>query len=436
MRPSVTDEMLFAAYRAYRQFIPESRDREPLTWHTVPNAFMYMLPYLFLAYLARRANTHPIRLLFLPTVIATTLRCTFQYHIETPELAHLNWVRGLAALLTIAKALDFAFARDGRFRIGETKLRRINETLPSDYHRPNVEDIQDELQAKIHRQTLLPVGLCDALEAGLSLRGIGWDYGRGQFVPPFDRPLQRGPFLKATAISILQCALIVDICESLIKLHPGVGPYGGTLFLHDLPLYMRYTLSTIVHALAGMMIIACVRLGYDICALFAVAFLDHSPLSWPPIFNNPWAATSLHDFWARRWHQILRHVFLVYGGYPGQWIGGQCGMVIGAFLASGFFHEFGIYIVGRGLDHRATLFFVMQAAGIFLETLWKKFRSRPVGGLGGRIWTAIWILGLGQICTDAWLARGIGGALLSPAWLSPTKRFLWPTLRHLLGQSS
>ncbi|EMD38566.1 hypothetical protein CERSUDRAFT_113744 [Gelatoporia subvermispora B] len=432
MRPSILDELSFAGYRAFRQFIPDQRNREPLTWGTVPNAFIYMLPYLFMAYLARRADTYPIRLLFLPTVIATTIRCTFQYSIESPELAHLDWVRGLAALATIAKALNFALTKNGRFRIGETKLPRINETLQSDYSTPAVDSNEDVLQAKIHRQPFLPLWLRDALELGLPLRGVGWDYGRGLFVPPINRSLQKGPFLKATALSILQYALLLDFCDSLVKLYPGVGPHGGSLFLPNLPLYIRYTLSTIVHALAGTIIIASVRLGYELCAWIAVGFLDHAPLSWPPILNSPWAATSLHDFWARRWHQALRHVFFVYGGYPGRWIGGRPGMVFGVFLASGLFHELGIYVAGKGFDHRVSLFFVLQVVGIFVEEAWKKLWGKPVGGLSGRLWTALWILGLGQICTDAWLARGVGGAILSPSSLSPTKRLLWPILKGTL----
>jgi len=437
MKPSFSDELYFAAYRAFRQFIPAPRDREHLTWSNVPNAFIYLAPYLFMAYLARRADTHLIRLLFLPTDIATTLRCTFVYDIEDPEFAHLNYIRGLAALTTIAKALDLAFARDGRFRIGETRLPRINETLLSDYSKQNFDDNRGELDAKIHQQSFLPLCLRDALELGLPLRGIGWDYGRGLFVPQNKRPLQRGPFLKATVASLLQYALILDLCDSLIKLIPGVGtPSGGTLFLPNLPLYIRYTLSTAIHALAGMVIIACVRLSFELCACFAVAFLGHSPLSWPPVMDNPWGAASLHEFWARRWHQVLRHVFLVYGGWPGHWIGGKVGMVIGAFLASGLFHELGIYIVGRGLDHRVILFFTAQAIGIFMEDLWKKIYGHRVGGLGGRIWTALWILGLGQICTDAWACRGIGGVTLVPSWMSPTKRFLWPILSRLVDSRS
>ncbi|GAW10556.1 fruit-body specific protein a [Lentinula edodes] len=40
-----------------------------------------------------------------------------------------------------------------------------------------------------------------------------------------------------------------------------------------------------------------------------------SPTQWPPIFDEPWRADSLSDFWAKRWHQLFRHFFIGLGLY-------------------------------------------------------------------------------------------------------------------------
>ncbi|KAF8507310.1 hypothetical protein BU17DRAFT_57518 [Hysterangium stoloniferum] len=37
--------------------------------------------------------------------------------------------------------------------------------------------------------------------------------------------------------------------------------------------------------------------------------IGSSTASWPPMFDSPFFATSLKDFWSRRWHQMFRRVF-------------------------------------------------------------------------------------------------------------------------------
>lgn len=83
-------------HRVMLELIPPAHLRKPLTWREVPAAFAYIIPLYFLAYLARRRETRIIRLLLLPTIIATSLRGTFNYSLDAPEYAFLNWVRGTA----------------------------------------------------------------------------------------------------------------------------------------------------------------------------------------------------------------------------------------------------------------------------------------------------------------------------------------------------
>ncbi|OBZ75653.1 hypothetical protein A0H81_04479 [Grifola frondosa] len=172
-----------------------------------------------------------------------------------------------------------------------------------------------------------------------------------------------------------------------------------------------------------------IEMYYDIVTLVAVILLNQPPALWPPIQDNPWKTRSLHELWAKRWHQGLRHTFLTLGGYPGQWLMGDLGMVIGAFLASGLFHEAGLYILGRGMDHRVTLFFLLQAFGIIVEKLFSKLTGRKAGGVIGTSWAILNVVGFGQMCTDAWFARGIGGGVVVPPNLSPIRMILLPAIR-------
>jgi len=151
-----------------------------------------------------------------------------------------------------------------------------------------------------------------------SLCGLGWDFGEGVYTPPTTRPQERKPFLHATLSSFLAAFLLLDIIDSAIKLVPGVGdPFGGSIFFPDLPSPSRYIVSTTIHVLTGAALVAGFGMVYNLMTLFAVAVLGHSPSAWPPVMDNPWASQSLHEFWAKRWHQLFRQTFLIFGGNPG-----------------------------------------------------------------------------------------------------------------------
>lgn len=91
---SHSDRVQDAILLFYRELVPRIEDREVLTWKTLPQAFLYLVPFFFMAYLVRRRETHLIRLLLLPTVLATTVWCTFGYKSLDPRMAWYEWVRG------------------------------------------------------------------------------------------------------------------------------------------------------------------------------------------------------------------------------------------------------------------------------------------------------------------------------------------------------
>lgn len=280
-------------------------------------------------------------------------------------------------------------------------------------------------------------GLADAIEVLGSTRGIGWDFGEGLYVPPHTRPLERGPFLKATIKSFFISFFIVDFIESFLKVIPGFAfPASGSIFFADSPpsflrhtslwpwiqdhyqlasIFTKYTVSTLLTFSVGVAIIAGFIMCYDILTLVCVGGLGHNPESWPPIFDHPWLTTSLADFWGRRWHQTLRQTFFCFGGYPLQYVVntiarpligakkakniGRIALVLGTFIASGLFHGLSIYSMGHGgVDHTATRYFATQGVFLLLERAFRITTGIRVRGWWGRLWAYLVVLGGIQTC--------------------------------------
>jgi hypothetical protein len=293
---------------------------------------------------------------------------------------------------------------------------------------------------------IIPSSLRGAIDVCASMRGLGWDFGVGVHVPKHTRPLDRGSFIRATFFSFLRNFLVLDFLESIIKLLPGVGdPQGGSIFYPQLPPMQRYTVSTVIHTISGCCLLAGFAMCYDLLTLICVGFLHDPPSFWPPVMEDPWSSDSLHIFWAKRWHQLLRRTFMVLGGYPGKYIAGNIGAVFGTFIASGLYHECGMYGMGRGLDYRVPMFFAIQGPLLVLEKLWKMTTGRMVGGWPGQVWVYFVIFVLGQPMrayivrhgalsanqigvVDSWHMRGLGGGMVIPPALSPVRVILHPVM--------
>lgn len=338
-------------------------------------------------------------------------------------------------------SVDLGFLREGRYKVGEFTLAAVYDTSSSE---GSVDGPPKE-----HPKFLSP-WIIDAVEVAVALRGIGWDFGKGVYVPKDPRPLNdRHAFLKATALQFIWTSLKLDFFDMLQKLVPGVGSVeGGSIFFTNLPLVPRYLLSTIITACTGALMITGFENLYAGVTLIGVGLLGQPPVAWPPLIDNPWAADSLSDLWSRRWHQALRRTFLVLGGVPGGWVAGRMGTILGAFIASGLIHEYGMALMGRGIDHRVIIFFGLQGILIILERLFKIITGRRVGGTWGRIWAYVNMLTWAQICgeppvhsyraaeltldlstVNSWYLRGLGGTVVVPPGMSLSRLILHPVLR-------
>lgn len=298
----------------------------------------------------------------------------------------------------IAKSLEFGFSRDGRRKLEKARPGQIQESVTSNGNGSVFEKAPKPMA--IERPSyvyFVPPWLSGAIELCSSLRGLGWDFGRDVYIPKHTRPLERVPFLRATIVSFIRNYIALDLLEWLLKFFPGVGSTdGGSIFYPQLPLLQRYAVSTTIHIISGSCLITGFWMCYDLLTIFCVAFLHDPPSSWPPVMDDPWSADSLHTFWSKRWHQLFRQTFIVFGGYPGKFVAGNIGMVFGTFIASGLYHECAIYSMGSGFDYRVPLYFAAQGPLLVLERVWRIATGRRVGGWPGRLWVYFVILVAGQ----------------------------------------
>lgn len=408
----------------FRALVPEPHERIPITGTNTSYLLLPFLPLIYMGYLARRRDTFTLRLLLLPLVVAVAVGTYFRFMWTEPQHNIYNWGQGLLAQAISAKAIDFAWRKEG--------MLKIDEVQPGVTRNTNAVKANGDAHAK--PATSRFAWLYDALEVILSNRGLGWKFGIGIHVPREERSLERNSFLFATFISFVGNYMIFDLFESLIKLVPDVGtPHGGTIFKAELPFFYRYALSTAIHVATGSCILAGFELFYDFIAILAVLLLESSPSAWPPVLDHPWQSDSLHIFWSKRWHQILREIFFVFGGFSGKVIAGKFGMLFGTFIGSGLYHEFAAYALGRGFDTIVPLFFMLQAPLLLCEKAWYKYTGYRVGGLYGRLWVYFCIIILGQPLSNSWHRRGLGGGLMLPPSLSPARQFIIPSIRYSLN---
>ncbi|KAI6125247.1 hypothetical protein EV401DRAFT_1938643 [Pisolithus croceorrhizus] len=237
--------------------------------------------------------------------------------------------------------------------------------------------------------------LFDALDLAFNVRGVGWNWSKGLCFPPDTRPTSRLSF----AIYVLLSAVFHSfLCGVLHSCHASE----GTIFDDTLPPLIRYTRSSITSTLTLLAIYAVIQMNYDIGTFIG------DLAQWPPIFNKPWKATSLHDFWTYRWHQLMRRSFIVLGGWPLGFVFGRVGYVLGSFLASGILHSVLMATLSWNIEWWCMpLSFGMMAVAVIIEHAFTQITGRRVGGWIGRVWTIVWLLMWGNMMVDRFARGGL-----------------------------
>ncbi|KZO96956.1 hypothetical protein CALVIDRAFT_498241 [Calocera viscosa TUFC12733] len=441
-------------------FLPPE-ERIHITIETFPILITTGPPVLLLAYLARRPNTLLYRLAILPFAVAWCLYVVTGFRWMTPAMAPWNWALGVWVVECLVKIVDFGTDTTGFPRIGEKKpgTARSQEATHQSYNSGDAValkhngimsngrvfngDTTSKLQATPPKAVLHP--LIDALDLACAWRGIGWEHGRDTYIPPFPFPTLFGAELKKAwlqhaAWKFLRSLLLLDALEVLVKQHPNFRtPGSSSIFLASLPPLQRYPLAVMTAWATGFAVIFGFQTCYYLLGFIAVLLLGHDPRNWPPIYEAPWAATSLHDYWAKRWHQMFRRMFLVMGGWPLAWVlsilfgkvSAYVGVVVGTFLASGAYHTLSLFATGVPLGWGSMIYFSMQGVGLGLERIFRHVTGKRIHGFGGWVWVFLWAVAASTWAVDDWHIHGLGSGIVIPPILSPLRAVVFPLGRMI-----
>ncbi|KAH7099462.1 membrane bound O-acyl transferase family-domain-containing protein [Auriculariales sp. MPI-PUGE-AT-0066] len=392
--------------------VPPNDERVPITAANMgPRLFAPWLPVVLGAYLARRRDSLLLRMALASVAPIIILRFSFGAIFMDEEYAWMTWLVGILGAYCLVRTMELCFASRGRLRVGEKELP------PS-------------------------TNLRDAFDLLCSARGYNWDFGTGSgmVVPPYNKPLEREPYLRATLFRVIWTYFAFDLLVALVKLAPcAQTPAGGSIFMQDFPPAQRYILSTALTLATGLAVVFAFTCLYELFAFLDVAYLHHPPTNWPPLFDDPWLSDSLSQFWGRRWHQLLRSTFVELGGYPlscvlaplgKDWK--RVGLVMGSFLASGFLHDLGMWGLDREVHWHAVMLFIVQGFAVIGEGVFRKVTGKRVGGWSGRVWAYFMILVVGQPMIDSWHQRGILGGKIWPKEASFARSVLFPLIRKYL----
>ena len=272
--------------------------------------------------------------------------------------------------------------------------------------------LKKPLKRHLRPANATPSIFMDALDLATNFRGIGWNWSKSIRVPPENRlASSRTVFCLYMLLSAIFHGFMCGVLQIAVKaFSPETFAVlsGGTIFDASLPPLIRYIRSTIITTIVAFTIYCIVQFNYGIGALIGIIVFRQEPTQWPPVIQAPWLATSVRDFWSRRWHQLFRRSFITLGGWPLSFLFGRVGYISGSFLASGIFHYITVVMFNGTVETWWMPFsFGMMAIGIVLEDVFASLMGRKVGGWKGWLWTMVWVLVWGSMIVDGFARAGM-----------------------------
>ena len=261
--------------------------------------------------------------------------------------------------------------------------------------------------------TQLKGAALNAFDLTFNGRGIGWNWGKGIYVPPSSGSVTaRGPMDFLVGFVKTQTFFdFVLFAQQSWELSPSKYPthrHGGSIFSPDLPPLLRYGKVASLTFICALALYTSFQATYYGVGFVAMTVFRQVGEQWPPLFQAPWEVTSLGEYWGLRWHQVFKRAFIICGAKPTARLFGRTGGVLGAFFVSGLMHDFGVWGAGIGTElSSVTLFFTMMGVGCILEVIWREKTGFKVGGPVGWLWSMVWLFFWGSFIVDAWARRGL-----------------------------
>jgi hypothetical protein len=276
--------------------------------------------------------------------------------------------------------------------------------------------------------------LAYAFDLATSLRGTSWFGGISWNWAPKaltsrgnspTRGMSRTRFLINGFASLLRQYIILDVIDTINKSRKW--DHAQHRPITSLPL-VREQIVFATSVCVGILL--SITLPYTIISCSCVLFGSH-PESWPPMFDAPFSATSLADFWARRWHAIFRRVFARLSGAAVMVVDAartprarsHAGRTIRAIVIFGLSAGLHIMVIhrvditrrrggiGEFFDSSILKFFLAQPLGLMAEAVviiplcdvllpvW--WRNAVV-----RAWGCMFMVYSGRFWADVWVDRG------------------------------
>ncbi|KAF8523342.1 hypothetical protein BU17DRAFT_63909 [Hysterangium stoloniferum] len=406
---------------------------DPVTWikYLSPS-----YPLFFLAYLAQKPGTYTLRVLVLHVLVLTVYQSmnSFVFVGERHLMPKLNC--NMYGVYTLTKGIDITFhAQD--YRKLPKKLKKGDGFSKSDGKLNVPTTLYQRVEALV-----FPIR--ETIEVLSTTRGIGLHFGKEVPIAPETRPLDKFEFLRSTIRKVVRAYIIADLLSTFwggTALHRARA--GGSIYLSNLSWPARHIVAILYNLSMGTMVIAFGEMGYYSATIQAVLLLSDPPEAWPLLFDRPFAAESLHDFWGRRWHQCLYRILKVYGGTPGGYLAERIGVskklgeLFGTFFVTGLVHELPFVAAGYPLGWRLMAFFMVQGVLMVMERMWRNVTGKRVGGRPGNIWMFCTFMVLGTpLFTEAYAMRGVGSAIHIPRIFSVTQQILVPVWNFLASRST
>jgi len=164
----------------------------------------------------------------------------------------------------------------------------------------------------------------------------------------------------------------------------------GAVFLWGVPLLFPEGTPLLLRAWTGLIGVALLRLfgSFDVLTLIFRRIGFPVEKAWV----NPLAATSVRDFWGRRWNRIMSGLMRDLLFAPLSRRVGVFGASLAVFLYSGVLHEF-LSVLARVAYGGPILYFLLQGAAFSVEGTRFGRRLLALSPLVGWCWTAVVVVG-------------------------------------------
>lgn len=272
-----------------------------------------------------------------------------------------------------------------------------------------------------------------SLDLLFSMRGTSylpnthWDFAPSALT---DNKHKKGriAFMRDQLVSLMGQFLLMDLFDTTTKARSWPTMPFNSHPVTTLTLHYQLYYATVVCMMTALQI----SIPYTAVSIGAVA-LGSQPESWPPMFDHPFQAVSLQDFWTHRWHASFRRIFLMVSAAAvhasKQFVTNrrsrQAFRGICIFFLSCTMHLALMYRIRplslpedaiSFIDREIFLFFLLQPVGMLLEVM--LVRPFALGCCGSnthravwftRAWAWIWLLWTGRYWSDVWVKHGLWG---------------------------